>query len=91
MSWNGVVSTQAITQTFTRLLSSSVNNGEELRRDSPSVFANSFEYVGLSLSGSLTSSAVWSVMRITYDIRGKSVRFQFQDQISWDNRTQGWL
>ena len=70
---------------FTRLLQGQINNNEEIRRE----FTSAAEYVGLALTGSLTSNLVWNVVKKTL-INNHTIRLQFQTGISWDDRTLGW-
>ena len=72
--------------TFDRILNGNLLDTEEARKDSPSSFISGFEYIGVAPSGSLTSSSVWNIVRISYDVRGRQERFQFQPNIVWEPR-----
>ena len=73
-----------------KLLNNNVTDTEEMREDNPNSFSNSYSYKGIAANGSSTSSAVWSVLRIQYDNNGNPVRYQVQNNISWDSRASGW-
>ena len=74
----------------TRILTGHILDTEEVRKDTPTSFINGFEYIGLALDNSLTNTAVWSIVRISYDSRGRQTRIQYRTNMSWDDRTTGW-
>lgn len=75
--------------TFTRILQEQIKNTEEVRFDQPQTYNNTFEYIGIAPAGSLTSDFVWGIIRVSW-VMNKKIRIQFQDNVAWDNRTQGW-
>lgn len=73
--------------TFTRICQEQFNNTEEVRRMWDSI--NGFEYVALAPSGTPTSVTTWKAVRVTWT-NSQKTRLQYQENISWDNITQGW-
>ncbi len=71
---------------FTRLLTGQVSDGEEVRKD----WEGNFEYVGLAEAGTNPEAPVWNCVKCTW-VNGRRVRFQFKSNMSWTNRTMGWL
>jgi hypothetical protein len=76
---------------FGRLRNGDLKDNEEVRFDTPTVASSSFSYVGSAVHGSATSDTAWSIIRVTFDNRGRKVREQFRTNVSWDDRTIGWL
>lgn len=77
-------------QNFGRILNEQFNDNEEVRFLKPMSYANSFEYCGVALAGSLTSDPVWTCLRCSYDNNGRKNRYQIRTGVIWDNVTQGW-
>ena len=75
--------------TFTRIMQGQIENTEEMRRDAPVSFVGSFEYIGVATAGSNTGALVWDVVRVTWS-GNKKVRYQFRENIAWDDRALGW-
>lgn len=76
--------------TFNRLLQYYINDEEEVREEWPTSVANGYAYRGLAVNGSETTSAVWDVVRWSFDSNGNITRIQYQDAIAWSNRANGW-
>lgn len=74
-----------------RLLHDAMYDSEEMREDIPAAPISTYSYKGMAVSGSLTSAAVWSIIRITYDAEGRNVRTQFRADVAWDSRDLGWV
>lgn len=71
---------------FTRVLKFKPIAGEELRRDETATD----DYHGIAADGSLTSAAVWDVVRFYKDASGKTTRTRYRTGVVWNNRTAGW-
>ena len=77
------------TDVFTRICTEQFFDTEEVRMDKPQTFDGTFEYVGVAETGSATSDAVWQIIRVTWTAN-RPTRRQFQPDMIWDDRTQGW-
>ncbi|HWY35977.1 MAG TPA: hypothetical protein VNX68_15140 [Nitrosopumilaceae archaeon] len=86
----GSVTSVASLDAFTRLQLDYVLSTEEVRWDLPASYANAFTYKGIAPSGSPTSSPVWQVVRVSFNNIQRKTREQFQANIAWDNRANGW-
>lgn len=88
--FNGTIaSNPQLTQNFGRILNEQINENEEIRLDSPNSYDGTFEYIGVAPIGSLSSSNVWMIIRVSW-VNNKKVRFQYRSNVIWDNHTQGW-
>lgn len=76
--------------TSKRLMQDAFYDTEEMREDSPDVCIDTYSYKAVALAGSSTASAVWSVLRTTWGAKGTPTRFQFRENVAWDDRGNGW-
>lgn len=74
---------------FTRLLTNQIFDNEEVRLDKPLSWDNTYEYVSLALAGSSIDDPVWDCIRRTW-VNNRCVRMQYQPNIAWSNRANGW-
>ncbi len=78
------------TEKCAKLLNYALLDTDEIRRDAETALPDGCEYVGVAYSGCSVSSPQWYVMRKTFT-NNKMTRLQFQGNIAWDNRSQGWI
>lgn len=71
---------------FTKLLTGQIDITDEIRKDTPQAFNDTFEFIGLSFSGAPTSENLWGISRISWS-NNRPIRFQFLGGVAWDNRT----
>lgn len=84
------VNSSGVADTFTRILQNQVYETEEIRRAAPSSFVGSYEFIAFGPKGASTGASVWDCVRCTWSM-GKKVRFQYLENISWDDReVQAW-
>lgn len=73
-----------------RIMHDAMYDNEEMRLDVPEICIDTFSYKGVAADGSATSAAVWSILRVTWNSVGRESRFQFRENVSWDERASGW-
>lgn len=73
-----------------RLLNNDLLDTEEIREDTPINLINTYSYKGLATAGTATSSAVWSIVRYSFDSNGQLSRIQYRTDVVWDSRASGW-
>lgn len=76
--------------TFTRIIAGQFYDDEEVRRDVGEYAGPRYEYVGVAVTGSLSSENKWCVVRATFNEQSRMSRMQYRANISWDQREQGW-
>ena len=75
---------------FTRILASQFWDNEEVRVSKPSAYTDGYEYIAVADSGSSPTEPVWSCVRCTW-VNNKRTRIQFRKNLSWADRSEGWL
>lgn len=70
---------------FTQILNSQISVFQQVRVDTPSVFDNTFEYIGIANTTALTSDNTWGIVRKTW-MNNRITRYQYLGGVSWDNR-----
>lgn len=75
---------------FARILAKEPLDVEEVRIDGLDNLVSGFIYTGYATEGSLTSAAVWLVVRVSMNANENPTRIQYRNNVVWDNRATGW-
>jgi hypothetical protein len=78
---------------FSKILEKRFRDTEEVRYDIPVTAAlpGGSIYIGVAPDPSLTTDAVWTVVRFYFDANALPSRARIRKNVVWDDRTLGWV
>lgn len=75
---------------FWRIKSKRFADNEEVRYLVPAILTSDAVYIGVAPAGTPEATAIWTVIRIDFDVNAKLSRERIRFNLAWTNVTGGW-